>query len=263
MNQTIIYRHSTISRYLQANKHNAKEIRPTTRHMATLRRLYINPHRRLPQAFTQTHKRKQEKKLELPCCASTHSTTAPSSGLAPLEHVRLDNVHLSTTLPGTLTCASPRALPSKQPLSLEFTRGTLSHCHVRFSTRLLPRAPRQHVLSQAASALFSHSTLVRAFQARLTASSFLSLLSDSTLSVLSATLLCPPTRPALFWARCIHLRQSGGHATPPPRCFSLQKQADTEPSQQRSARAFWRETSPPPRRVSIRSSGECDHTVHV
>jgi len=50
---------------------------------------------------------------------------------------------------------------------------------------------------------------------------------------------------------------------PSPCLSSLRKQADNEPSQQRSARAFWRETSPRPRRVSIRPSGSGPHGARL
>jgi len=167
---------------MYSNKHNAKRKIPrSTRHTATLTQLYNNPHRRLPQAFTQTHKRKQEKKLQLPCCALTHSTTAPSSCLAPLEHVRLDNVHLSTT--GTsrqrapldnvhlsATCTSRQRAPlcnvhlsatctSRHVAPLDNVRCLPSSLPLRLHTELYERflhtsAP-QHVLCHLRLALFS------------------------------------------------------------------------------------------------------------
>ena len=269
--------------YTSKRNTSNRKLYPDTRHTATLRRFYNNPHRRLPQAFTQTHKRKQEKKLQLPCCASTHSMTAPSSCLAPLEHVRLDNVHLSTTCPSrqgapldnvhlSTTCASrPRAplghvrlsttctsrqsapldnvhlsatcasrqlsqvlsstLPPKQPLSPVLTQNS----DVRFSTR--PLSPSTLSLSQVLRPAFSfiqvqYSDSTSAFSTRPS--------STAPRSLLGALHPSPPI---------------GRTRHPSPGLSSLRKQADTEPSQQRSARAFWRETSPPPRRVSIRPSG--------
>ena len=96
-----------------------------------------------------------------------------------------------------------------------------------------------------------------------------------------------PSRPALFWARSISVRQSHGLTALPPCLSSLRNQAEeedavlplrdsrgrfggtsrcapenqagTEPQQQRSAPALWRETSP---RLHP-SLGECHHTVLV
>ena len=126
------------------------------------------------------------------------STTCTSRQRAPLDNVHLsgaplDNVRLSSTctsrqlsqvLTQTPLC-SLRALPP----------------HERPSARPLPRAPRQHVFSPAASALSSHSTLNQ--------------YSDSLLFP-TLIFLSQPLHPALFWARCIRVRQSGGHAAPPP-----------------------------------------------
>jgi len=111
MNQTIIYRHSTNSRYLQANNTMQKKYDRPTRHTATLRRLYNNPHRRLPQAFAHKPNKEKRKRKEsqLPLCASTHSTVASRlsclAPLVPLKHVRL-----------SATCASQqRALLASTP----------------------------------------------------------------------------------------------------------------------------------------------------
>ena len=103
-----------------------------TRHTATLRRLYINPHRRLPQAFAHKPNKEKRKRKEsqLPLCASTHSTVASRlSCLAPLvprasrasqARALLSNVRFSAT------CASQhvRCLPSS--LSLSSSRTELS-----------------------------------------------------------------------------------------------------------------------------------------
>ena len=127
------------------------------------------------------------------CLAPLVPRASRASRLAPLEHVRLAS-------------------------------------NVRFSARL---APRQHVFSQAASALFPHSTLVRAFQARLIASSFLPLRLHTELSLSrvplehvrlthTSTQTCflstrpSTTCPALFWARCNRVRQSGEDTPPLP-----------------------------------------------
>ena len=265
MTQTIIYRHSTISRYLQANKHNAKEIRPTTRHTATLTQLYNNPHRRLPQAFAhKPNKEKRKKESQLPLCASTHSTVASRlsclAPLVPLEHVRasrlsclapLEHVRLSST------CASqPRAL-------LEHVLFHNVHLPLHLSSTLLCAA------SQTAS--LSHKSTHRTPSlCQVLRPAF----SNSDLSLSSNSLSCgllklsthnlTALRPALF---SVHQRappSSGRVASAPPIArtrhpspcrSSLWKQADDEPSQRRSARRFGGKTSPRPRRFSIRPAG--------
>ena len=161
-----------------------------TRHTATLRRLYNNPHRRLPQAFAHKPNKEKRKRKEsqLPLCASTHSTVAsrlsclaPLVPLVPLKHVRL-----------SATCASQqRALLASTPtdssaFSLSLRLRPLGH-------QLPPLSPSlkhftcasQHVLSQ---------------------NSLQVLRSAFSLSL----------RPALFWARCIRVRQSGEDTPPLP-----------------------------------------------
>ena len=154
-------------------------------------------------------------------CASTHSTVASRlsclAPLVPLKHVRF-----------SATCASQqrallsnvrfsaRALPSKQPLSLKFTHRTLSCA--------------------------SHNVH----------------LPNRTLSLPSTQtcFLLPTPRPALFWARCNRVRQSGEDTAPfPPAAPCFGNRQMSRICWGRSARPFWRETSSRPRRVSIRPSG--------
>jgi len=113
------------------------------------------------------------------------SRASPLSFLAPLVPRASRASRLSST------CASRARAPlrtsSATCASPEHVR--LSS-NVRFSARLLPRAPRQHVFSQAASALFSHSTL------------------------LSQVHFSNVPRPLLGALHPHH--QSHGHVTPPP-----------------------------------------------
>ena len=207
------------------------KIYPTTRHTATLTQLYNSPHRRLPQAFTQTHKRKEKgvatSLLHVdPQHDRSELVPRASRARASRQRAPLDNVHLSTT------CTSRQRAP-------------------------LDNSPR--------SSLRLHSALYERF------------LHTSALSMSSATCASPSS---LRVASA--LRQSAGHATPPPAfprfgnrqmsriCWgdprgrfggasrrASEKQADTDAHLllRRSARAFWREPSPPPRRVSIRPAG--------
>ena len=217
--------------------------------------LHINP-------IKEKEKRKRE--LQLPCCASTHSTTASRlsclsplvprasrasrashlSCLSPVSHVRLSSTGASQAraslrnvrLPAT--CANVAFLSqfsSSSSALLPSTHTELSH--VRLSSTCTSSQTPPSTLSCASRHVRLSST-------------------PASYSLVSqARALHHSSRPALFWAHCIRVRQSGGHATPPPCLSSLRKQAEDEDLLRRSARAFWRETSPRPRRVSIRLAG--------
>ena len=133
---------------------------------------------------------------------------------------------------------------------------------------LMPRASQQRApLSNVRlSATRSSSSSTCASPAHLLASSFSSLLEAYRLvrflpltQVLCSAISLNHCAHALFWARCIRVRQSGGHATPPPCLSSLRKQAEEdEHSLRRSARAFWQEISPRfgnRQMMSLRSGG--------
>ena len=231
---------------MYSNKHNAKRKIPRiTRHTATLTQLYNSPHRRLPQAFTQTHKRKQEKKLPLPCCASTHSTTASRlSCLAPLVPRASRASRLSSTCasrPSRLSCLAP----------LEHVR--LSS-NVRFSSTCASQATcaSQHVFSQA-----SLSPLCRALCVRCLSSSLS--YSDSHTPTCASQHTLSALRPVLFWARFYPCPPIGrGHAAPPPafpRFGKTSRQMSRICCYVDPCGRFWRETSPPPRCVSICPAG--------
>ena len=139
------------------------------------------------------------------------STTCTSRQRAPLGHV-----HLLTTLPGPhsdSTLLSTSASSTRAPLSTSSaTCASPSSQH----TSQTPHSDSTRPHSDVPRSLLSDFTL-RAFQQ----------LSPSTLRALSLHVLTR-TCPALFWARCIRVRQSGGHATPPPCISSLRKQADED-----------------------------------
>ena len=207
-----------------------RKLYPDTRHTATLRRFYNNPHRRLPQAFTQTHKRKQEKEVatsllridpQLDCLAprasraSRLSSTCASRQRAPLGHVRL-----STTLPGPpqysalVRASQAHALKSASSHNSKPLVSAASQAASRTPTLVLSTSAFQHTLS----ALRPFSSHVRfptcaAFQA--------ASLSDSTQNSTSAF----STRPlgtvprSLLGAFFIHLRQSGEDTLPLPLPF--------------------------------------------
>ena len=108
-----------------ANKRQAIEKYTRIReHSATLKQFYISPTGAFPQSFTHNPNKRKNEGVATSLERVDHSTTAPSSGLAPLVHVRLVHVHLSYTCtsrdsPGTPHTARPlRALFPSQPRSL-------------------------------------------------------------------------------------------------------------------------------------------------
>ena len=138
--------------YLQATNTMQKgkypDLRDTRQH---LHNSILSPNRRLPQAFTHKPSKRKEKGVATSLFHVDPSTTAPSSGLAPLEHVRLDNVHLSTM------CTSRQRAPlghvrlsstcTSRQLSQVLTQTPLCSLralppHERPSARPPPRAPR-------------------------------------------------------------------------------------------------------------------------
>jgi len=175
------------------------------------------------------------------------STTCTSRQRAPLGHVRLSSTCTSRQLSQVLSTRAGFSSTShcKQlPLTSQ-TPHTLSPfrlSQVKYSDlRFLHTSAPQHVLCHVRLALFSDSTLsvlldsTSAFSTRPH--------SDVPRSLLGALHPCPPI------ARTRH---------PSPCRFSFQKQADEDDAHlllRRSARAFRRDISPPPRRVSILPAG--------
>ena len=81
----------------QHTKDNAKE-RIIPGYTNTRQHLYNSkypPTGAFPQSFTHNPNKRKNKGVATSLERVDHSTTAPSSGLAPLEHVRLVHVHLS------------------------------------------------------------------------------------------------------------------------------------------------------------------------
>ena len=229
--------------------------------------MYINPHRRLPQAFAHKPNKEKRKESQLPCCASTHSTTASRlsclSRLAPLVPRASRASRLSCLAP-----LVPRASRASRLSCLASTCASLQRAllgNVRFHNVHLPLRLSSTLLcaaSQAASLSHksTHRTLTCASQ-HVLSERFL----HSDLSLSSNSLSCgllklsthnlTALRPALFWARCIRVRQSGGHATPPPAASRFRNRPMMSLRSGGPRGRFWRETSPRPRRVSIRPAG--------
>ena len=139
-----------------------------------------------------------------------------SATCASRQRAPLGHVRLSTLAP---LDNSPRSsLRLHSALSVQLLHG-----------RFLHSSAPQHVLCHVRLALFSSSTLLSQVP-----------FSNVPRPLFGHVASAPPI------ARTRH---------PSPGRSSLREQADDEPSQRRSARAFWRETSPPPRRVAIRPSG--------
>ena len=150
-------------------------------------------------------KRKQEKELQLPCCASTHSSTASRASRAsrlsclapraPLGHVRL-----STTCASQATCTSHH-VPTDSSLPDSQTPHSVS--------------TPEHVFPQNSTSAYSHTCSHTPLSHHSVKSSTLRALSHTSTPqhVLSAL------HPALFWARCNRVRQSGADTPPFPPLF--------------------------------------------
>ena len=137
-------------------------------------------------------KRKQEKELQLPCCASTHSTTAPSSCLtcfAPLVPLvpRASRARTSRQRAPLDTCTSRPTCASRPRLL-----STLFRLHSRAGFSSTSRQTRAFLTLRLPRALFCTS---------------------APQHVLSALRL------ALFWARCNRVHQSGADTPPFPPAF--------------------------------------------
>ena len=223
--------------YKQTKEHNAVIELPRLRD--TWQHLYdsiLSPTGAFPQAFThKPNKEKRKRELQLPCCASTHSTTASRlSCLSCLSSMCASQPRAPrASRPSRLSCLSSTcASQQRAPLASTPT----ASCASSHSSTPLSCGPLKQPLS--------HSRVL--YERFLHTSSPLSLHSD---------LLFPSTHAPRPLLGALHPhRQSQGHATPPPCRSSLRKQAD-EDLLRRSARAFWREISPRPRRVSIRPTG--------
>jgi len=228
--------HTPDSTHVRAFRQAASQARPLSRashpllvHLHVLSRASLS--HSLSKSFNST----------FTCAFSHEHPSARPLGTAPRP--------LLCTLSRTLTCAfSARALTA---LSLSLSTPS-------------PHSPSPHTLSP--QTLSERSLLYERF---------------STGALFRHVL--PALRPDLSWARSIRVRQSGEDTLPfPPAfprfgsrqirkmrfylldprgrfggtsCRAPENQADTEPQQQRSAPALWRETSPPPRRVFIHPWG--------
>ena len=171
-------------------------------------------------------------------CASTHSTVAsrlsstcasqqraPLSILSTVSDQSATSFHLSLTSP---------------PLSLSH-----KYSDVRFSTR--PLSPSTLSLSQVLRPAFSFSHCAPPSSGRVA-------------TVSANREHTPPLPPAFPRFGNRQRRMSICWGDPRGRFGgksrrASEKQADDEPSQRRSARAFWQENSPRRRRVSIRPAG--------
>ena len=179
---------------------------------------------RLPFRVAPPHDRFRARASRLSCLAPPKqlrlSATCASQQRASPARAPLSNVRLS---------ARPLTWPSSQLSSS-------SSALVRFSSFHVP--PKHSTLSAAPPPKYSHT---RASQVLHT-------------QTLLSSVFHPP-RPALFWTRCIHTRQSEEDTPPLPLPFLASDfEGDDDPLVGRSARAFWREISPRPCLASIRPS---------
>jgi len=190
--------------------------------------------------------------LQLPCCASTHSSTASrlsclsclSCTCASRARAHLDNVYLSTTLPGTpqysalVRASQAHALKSASSHNSKPLVSAASQAASRTPTLILSRALLNTPSATCASparpfASLSLTTLSQVHTQNSTSAFSTRLLRTAPRSLLGAFQPCPPI--------------GRGHATPPPCLSSLRKQADEDDAHlllRRSARAFRRDISP-------------------
>jgi len=186
-------------------------------------------------------------------------TTRDTATLTPLynnPHRRLPQAFkcLACLVPrasrsSRLSCLVPRASRASRarvPLVPRASRARAPLKHVRLSATC---ASRQ--LSPSTPERFLHTSSPSAFSTLICLSS--NSLSSGLLKL--STHVLSALRPALFWARRIRTANRTDTPPLPPAASRFRKQADDEPSQRRSAQAFWRETSPRTRRVSIRPAG--------